>query len=135
MPNFTIKFNNYKISMRGWKINLILSLEEFQQSMTMFITLKLVVKDHNDYIYFMNKLLWTSCNGHIVVPDMTWMPRQLNPNLTIVRIPCHVPPMWQPSLTRQSCHYAMWQGIHWRGIHVIELYNLMWIIYQRHVTQ
>jgi len=28
------------------------ALEEFQQSTTMFITLKLDVKDHNDYICF-----------------------------------------------------------------------------------
>ena len=103
------------------------TLEEFQQSMTMLMTLKPYVKDHNDYICF-------SYFGHDrVISNMTWMSCQLHPNLTITRFSWHVAPMWKPPLTRQSCHYAMWQDVHWRDIHVIELYNHMWTIYHCHV--
>ena len=72
--------------------NHIFTLEEFWLLTTMLITLKLVVKDQNDYIFF--GYYGQICNGHLVVVDMTWMSRQLHPNRTIVTTLCHVVPTW-----------------------------------------
>lgn len=67
----------------------------------------------------MFQLLWTSCNGHIVVPDMTWTPRHFHSYMTIVRCHWHVAPTWMSSLTGQPCHYYTWHWILIPGIHII----------------